>query len=100
MKFTSTPANKRNQLTTASGSGPMLFRGAVNEPATITLAGQPVTMNGAELERVGRGDAGGEQPHSLGHGNQRRARFQRADGHAANSTHVDRRCRAHLGLHA
>jgi len=45
-KFLSAPANARNQLTTASGSGPMQFRGAVSEPATITLAGQPVTMSG------------------------------------------------------
>jgi len=45
-KFTSYPANAKNQLTTASGSGSILFRGSVNEPATITLAGQPVTMQG------------------------------------------------------
>lgn len=45
-KFTSYTANGSNQLTAAAGSGPMLFRGAVSEPSTITLASQPVAMDG------------------------------------------------------
>jgi len=45
-KFTSYTPNGADQLTTASGSGPMEFRGTVSKASTITLAGQPVTMNG------------------------------------------------------
>jgi len=45
-KFTSYPVNTMNQLTTSSGSGPMEFRGAVSKPSTITLGGQPATVDG------------------------------------------------------
>ncbi|MEP6670726.1 MAG: RHS repeat-associated core domain-containing protein [Chthoniobacter sp.] len=45
-KYTSYPANAKNQLTTSSGTGPLELRGTVSKPSTITLAGQPVTMDG------------------------------------------------------
>lgn len=47
-KFASTPANAKNQLTGSSGNGSLLFRGTINEPSTITLAGQAATVTGLE----------------------------------------------------
>jgi len=41
---TSSAYNSVNQLTGRTGPGPVRFRGKVNEPATVTVAGQPARM--------------------------------------------------------
>ena len=38
--------NQFNQLTTESSGGPTEVRGTVSTPSTVTVAGQPATMNG------------------------------------------------------
>jgi len=43
----SSAPNNLNQLTSRSAGGQMHFRGTVNEPATITVAGNPATVDAA-----------------------------------------------------
>src|SRR5262249_18454000 len=42
---TSATYDNMNRLVSQQPGGAMLFRGSVNEPATITLAGKPATVN-------------------------------------------------------
>lgn len=44
---TSATHNEVNQLTALSGTGPIRFAGALNEPATVTVSGQPATVDAA-----------------------------------------------------
>lgn len=45
--ITSSMANNLNQITSQSAGGKMHFRGSVNEPATVTVAGNPAAIDAA-----------------------------------------------------